>query len=120
MADTIEKFLPIMPSKVRVNRAFLGRAVRYLTEIEGIRQFLDLGAGLPTARNTHVAQESVPDARVLYVDNDPVVVAHARALMAGHGPGLTGFVLADLSDPDSILHHPAFTATSTSPSRSAS
>ena len=61
LADTIEKFLPIMPSKVRVNRAFLGRAVRYLTEIEGIRQFLDLGAGLPTARNTHeVAQESAP------------------------------------------------------------
>jgi O-methyltransferase involved in polyketide biosynthesis len=112
LAANIERFLPIMPAKVRVNRAFLGRAVRYLTEVEGIRQFLDLGAGLPTARNTHeVAQESTPDARVLYVDNDPVVVAHARALMAGHGPGQTGFVLADLSDPDSIFHHPTFTAT---------
>jgi S-adenosyl methyltransferase len=112
LADTIAKFLPIMPAKVRVNRAFLGRAVRYLAEVEGIRQFLDIGAGLPTARNTHeVAQEIAPGARVLYVDNDPMVVSHARALMDGHGPGQTGFVLADLRDPDSILHHPAFTAT---------
>jgi O-methyltransferase involved in polyketide biosynthesis len=112
LADRIARFLPIMPAKVRVNRAFLGRAVRYLAEVEGIRQFLDIGAGLPTARNTHeVAQEIALDARVLYVDNDPIVVTHARALMDGHGPGQTGFVLADLRDPDSILHHPAFTAT---------
>jgi len=112
LAESIARFLPIMPAKVRVNRAFLGRVVRYLAEVEGIRQFLDVGAGLPTARNTHeVAQDIVPDARVLYVDNDPVVVAHARALMASHGPGQTGFVLGDVSEPDSILHHPAFTAT---------
>src|SRR5262245_16476890 len=112
LADSIARFLPIMPAKVRVNRAFLGRAVRYLAEVEGIRQFLDIGAGLPRGRNTHeVAQEIVPDARVLYVDNDPVVVAHARALMASDGPGQTGFVQADLSDPDSILHHSAFTTT---------
>ena len=112
LADSIMQWVPIMPGKVRVNRAFLGRVVRYLAEVEGIRQFLDVGAGLPTARNTHqVAQEIAADARVLYVDNDPVVVAHARALMAGYGPGQTGFVQADLREPDSILHHPAFAAT---------
>jgi len=112
LADRIAGFLPIMPAKVRVNRAFLGRAVHYLAEVEGIRQFLDIGAGLPTARNTHeVAQEIAPDARVLYVDNDPMVVTHARALMDGPGPGPTGFVLADLRDPNSILRHRSFTAT---------
>jgi len=112
LADRIAGFLPILPAKARANRAFLGRAVRYLAEVQGIRHFLDIGAGLPTARNTHeVAQEIAPDARVLYVDNDPMVVAHARALIDGPGPGQTGFVLADRRDPDSILHHPAFTAT---------
>lgn len=112
LAETIMTWVPIMPAKVRVNRAFLGRAVRHLVEGEGIRQFLDIGAGLPTAQNTHeVAQELVPSARVLYVDNDPIVVAHARALMAGDGPAQTGFILADLRDPEAILHHPAFAGT---------
>ncbi|MCI0686842.1 MAG: SAM-dependent methyltransferase [Sporichthyaceae bacterium] len=112
LAESIMQWVPVMPAKVRVNRAFLGRAVRYLAEVEGIRQFLDVGAGLPTARNTHqVAQEIEPSNRVLYVDNDPVVVAHARALMASNGPGMTGFEQADLRNPDSIMYHPAFART---------
>src|SRR5580698_4136206 len=67
---------------VRANRAFLRRAVEFLVKDQGIRQFLDIGTGLPTAENTHeVAQASAPDARIVYVDNDPIVLAHARALL---------------------------------------
>jgi len=73
---------PAVLPGVRANRAFLGRAVRYLAGEAGIRQFLDLGTGLPTAQNTHqVAQSVAPDARIVYVDNDPMVLAHARALL---------------------------------------
>jgi hypothetical protein len=90
LAQSIMEWVPIMPAKVRANRAFLGRAVQYMAQEEGIRQFLDIGAGLPTARNTHeVARETVPDARVLYVDNDPIVIAHGRALMSQQGNGQT-------------------------------
>src|SRR5690348_10480372 len=73
---------PTVLHGVRANRAFLGRAVRYLAAEAGIRQFLDLGTGLPTAQNTHqVAQEIAPDSRIVYVDNDPIVLAYARALL---------------------------------------
>jgi O-methyltransferase involved in polyketide biosynthesis len=95
---------PYVLPGVRANRAFLQRAVGYLAGEAGIRQFLDLGAGLPTARNTHeVAQESAPGARVVYVDNDPMVLAHARALLRGAAEGTTAYVPADIRDTDTIL-----------------
>jgi hypothetical protein len=92
---------------VRENRAFLGRAVRYLAEEAGIRQFLDIGSGLPSAGNVHeVAQSVAPDARVVYVDNDPMVLVHANALLTGTSEGHTAFVQADLREPTRILAHP--------------
>jgi hypothetical protein len=104
-----------MPSTVfaaRANRAFLGRAVRYLANEAGIRQFLDIGTGIPTAGNTHeVAQAASPQARVVYVDNDPIVLAHARALMASHPAGATAFIQADLHEPGKILADPALRST---------
>jgi len=88
---------------VRANRAFLARAVRYLAEA-GVRQFIDIGAGLPSTGNTHeIAQAVAPDARVLYVDNDPVVLAHAQALLTSTAAGATGYLNADLRDPEKIL-----------------
>jgi SAM-dependent methyltransferase len=93
----------IVPA-VRANRAFLGRAVRELAAGAGIRQFLDIGTGIPTADNTHeVAQRYDPGARVVYVDNDPVVLAHARALLVGTPEGSTDYLEADLRDTDRIL-----------------
>jgi hypothetical protein len=88
---------------VRANRAFLGRAVRYLATEAGIEQFLDLGTGIPTANNTHeVAQAVLPSARVVYVDNDPIVLAHARALLTStRGP--TSYINADVRDTSAIL-----------------
>jgi hypothetical protein len=95
---------PTVLPGVRANRAFLGRAVRYLTAEAGIRQFLDLGTGLPTAQNTHqVAQDVAPDARVVYVDNDPMVLAHARALLTGPSEGATAYVSADIRDTEKVL-----------------
>jgi hypothetical protein len=89
----------------RVNRAFLGRVVRYLAAEKGISQFLDIGTGIPTAGNVHeVAQQAIPGARVVYADNDPIVSTHASALLTG--TGTTGIVLADLRDPHGILGHP--------------
>jgi hypothetical protein len=92
---------------VRENRAFLGRAVRYLAGEAGISQFLDLGTGLPSANNVHeVAQASNPEARVVYADNDPIVLAHARALLASGPRGVTAYLDADIRDPEAILAHP--------------
>jgi len=89
---------------VRAQRAFLASAVRYLAGQAGVRQFLDIGTGLPTASNTHeVAQVEAPDARVVYVDNDPMVLAHARALLASTPQGTTAYLDADLRDPGEIL-----------------
>ena len=89
---------------VRAQRAFLGNAVTYLADTVGIRQFLDIGTGIPTANNTHeVAQAVDPDARIVYVDNDPVVLAHARALLTGTRPGTTSYLHADLRDTGTIL-----------------
>ena len=97
---------PPVRELARANRAFLGRAVKYLAE-QGIDQFLDIGTGIPAADNTHeVAQRVNPAARVVYVDNDPIVLAHARALMSGQGLGATTAILADLRDPAAILAHP--------------
>ncbi len=92
---------------VRANRAFLGRAVRHLATEAGIRQFLDIGTGLPSANNVHeVAQTVASEARVVYVDNDPIVLAHAKALLAGTREGRTAYIQADLREPDRILSHP--------------
>jgi S-adenosyl methyltransferase len=95
---------PQAPLRARLNRAFLGRAVRYVAG-RGVRQFLDVGAGLPTQENVHqVAREVTPDARTVYVDNDPVVLAHARALLAADP--LTAAVAGDVRQPAGILGDP--------------
>ncbi|MBB5911779.1 hypothetical protein BJY24_000646 [Nocardia transvalensis] len=86
------------------NRRFLGRAVRFLSRECGVRQFLDVGSGLPTVRNTHeIAMEADPQARVVYVDIDPIVAAHGAALLSG---GSTRVITADMREPDSVLDHP--------------
>ena len=109
--EVAEKSLASIPSGrvgAREQRAFLGRAVRYLAGESGIRQFLDIGAGLPTADNVHeVAQAIAPSARVVYVDNDPLVLAHARALLTSSAEGRTAYIHADLRSPDEILSAPA-------------
>jgi len=98
------KVWPDMAFAMRANRAFLGRVVRYLAEQAGIRQFLDIGTGIPTSGNTHqVAQAIAPGSRVVYVDYDPVVLAHARALLDSSEAGATEYIHADLRDTSAIL-----------------
>lgn len=107
---------PATVKSVRANRAFLARAVEYLTADAGIRQFLDIGTGLPSASNTHeVAQAIAPETKVVYVDNDPIVLAHARALLTSTSPGVTTYVDADLRDPAKILREAASTLDFTQP-----
>ncbi len=102
--DQVLKVYPRMVEVARASRAFLGRAVTYLAGEAGIRQFLDVGTGLPTANNTHeVAQRVAPSARIVYVDNDPLVLTHARALLTSSPEGATDYIDADLRDPDKIL-----------------
>jgi hypothetical protein len=105
--EAAEQAIAAFPGLVawaRHNRAFLARAVRYLVSEAAIRQFLDIGTGLPTADNTHeVAQRIAPESRVVYVDNDPVVLVHARALLTSSPEGATAYVQADLRDPETIL-----------------
>jgi hypothetical protein len=102
--DEAIRAYPDMYSSVRANRAFLQRAVRYVTAEAGIRQFLDIGTGLPSADNTHeVAQAIAPQSRVVYVDNDPIVLAHARALLTSGREGATGYLDADARDTGKIL-----------------
>jgi S-adenosyl methyltransferase len=106
-ADLIERHFPGMRAGVRANRDVLGRITRYLAAEAGIRQFLDIGTGLPTADNTHeVAQRIAPDSRILYVDNDPLVMTHARALLTSSPEGATDYIEADLRDPAAILADP--------------
>lgn len=94
----------------RADREFLGRTVRYLAGEVGIRQFLDIGTGIPTADNTHqVAQRVAPDSRIVYVDNDPIVLVHARALLTSTPEGATDFIDADLRQPETILEGAART-----------
>src|SRR6201995_5946350 len=101
--DAVLKVAPEMGFAARANRAFLGRAVRYLAAEAGIRQFLDIGTGIPTASNTHeVAQAAAPGSRVVYVDHAPIVLAHARALLTG-AAGTTAYLDADVRDPAAIL-----------------
>ena len=95
---------PNLVFSVRANRAFLARAVRFLAVGRGISQFLDIGTGIPTANNTHeVAQKVTPASRIVYVDNDPVVLSHARALLTSNREGACAYLDADLRDPDKIL-----------------
>jgi SAM-dependent methyltransferase len=107
---------PGIVADVRANRAFLARAVRYLAADCGVRQFLDIGTGLPTASNTHqVAQAATPGAQVVYVDNDPIVLTHARALLASTPEGATAYVDADLRDTAGILEAASATLDFTRP-----
>ena len=102
--DQAIRAFPDIAVSARANRAFLARAVRFLVGEAGIRQFLDIGTGLPTGNNTHeVAQYVAPESRVLYVDNDPFVLSHARALLASRPEGMTEYIEADLRDPQKIL-----------------
>ena len=104
VAEQVLANMPAALTVARENRKFLGRAVRYLVTEAGIRQFLDIGAGLPTTENVHeVAQRADPTARIVYVDNDPLVLVHARALLRGAPEGRTGYIHADLRDPAAIL-----------------
>ncbi|MFE3455107.1 SAM-dependent methyltransferase [Nonomuraea sp. NPDC059194] len=102
-----EEFLKIFPGMAagaRASRAFLQRTITWLTAEAGVRQFLDIGTGLPTADNTHqIAQRIAPEARVVYVDNDPLVLSHARALLTGTPEGATDYIDADVREPDAIL-----------------
>ena len=108
LGDAIIAAMPSTRSSARGNRAFLGRAVRYLAAEAGIRQFLDIGTGLPATNNVHeVAQAVTPAARVVYVDNDPLVLAHARALLSSAPAGCTAYIHADLREPRKLLDHPA-------------
>jgi O-methyltransferase involved in polyketide biosynthesis len=103
-AEQVLAFLPELVQSARFNREFLGRAVRHLAGEAGVRQFLDIGTGLPTADNTHeVAQAVAPDARIVYVDNDPMVLVHARALLTSTPQGATDYIEADVNDPALIL-----------------
>jgi len=107
---------PDITRLARADRAFLGRAVRYLAGEAGIRQFLDIGTGLPTANNTHeVAQAIAPQSRIVYVDNDPLVLVHARALLTSTPEGACDYIDADLRDVEKILTAAAKTLDFTQP-----
>jgi len=107
--ETIAAF-PGIKLSAQANRAFLRRTVRYLAAAEGIRQFLDIGTGLPAANNTHeVSQAAAPESRVVYVDNDPLVLAHARALLTSSPEGVTAYLDADIENTDTILEEAAAT-----------
>jgi S-adenosyl methyltransferase len=110
VGDRIEELLPDIVGQARADRLFLGRVVRFLAGEAGVRQFLDIGTGLPTASNTHeTAQQAAPESRVVYVDNDPLVLAHARALLTSSPQGNTAYLDADLRDPGAILAEAART-----------
>ncbi|MFE9105323.1 SAM-dependent methyltransferase [Actinomadura geliboluensis] len=107
---------PSTVKSVRANRAFLARTVEYLVAEAGIRQFLDIGTGLPSANNTHeVAQAIAPESRIVYVDNDPIVLVHAEALLKSSGAGATDYIDADLRDPARILQEASRTLDFTQP-----
>lgn len=115
-ADQIVLLIPSLRDTVRAERRFLIRAVQYLAGEARIRQFLDIGTGLPTAGNTHeVAQVVAPESRIVYVDNDPLIMAHARALLTSTPEGATDYVHADIREPDIILAEAARTLDFTQP-----
>ena len=110
VAEQVAAAYPDVRDAVRAQRAFLARAVHFLVTEAGVRQLLDIGTGLPSANNTHqVAQRAVPQARVVYVDNDPIVLSHARALLAGTPEGATDYIDADLRATGTILERAADT-----------
>ncbi|MFE0452887.1 SAM-dependent methyltransferase [Streptomyces sp. NPDC058914] len=110
VGEHVAGMFPLIREIARADRRFLGRAVRFLAEERGARQFLDIGTGLPTGDNTHeIAQRVAPESRVVYVDNDPIVLVHARTLLTGGGAGVTDYVDADVRDPDAILERAART-----------
>ena len=112
MGEAIAQQVPSIRAQVRAQRAFMGRAVRYLVAEAGIRQFLDIGTGIPSAGNVHeVAQELAPESRVVYVDNDPIALTHSRALLSSTPAGQLAFILADLRQPEAILGDPAVAKT---------
>jgi hypothetical protein len=103
LGDQILAILPDMATQARAARSFLARAVRHLAGPAGVRQFLDIGIGLPVLDNTHeVAQRAAPESRIVYVDNDPLVLAHARALLTGAPQGVTACIDADLRQPHRV------------------
>jgi hypothetical protein len=110
IGEQIKGIFPGLVDVALTSRLFLGRAVRHLIREEGIRQFLDIGTGLPTADNTHeVAQREAPDARIVYVDNDPIVLTHANALLTSIPEGRTAYLDADLHAPEAVLEAAAGT-----------
>ena len=103
-AELMIQQYPDIVAGVRKNRAFLGRAVHYLAADAGIRQFLDIGTGLPSSNNTHeVAQRAAPESRIVYVDNDPIVLSHAQALLTSTPEGACAYIDADIRDTGKIL-----------------
>jgi S-adenosyl methyltransferase len=116
VGDQVMAMFPDITRLARADRAFLGRAVQYLAGEAGIRQFLDIGTGLPTANNTHqVAQAIAPESRIVYVDNDPLVLVHARALLTSTPEGACDYIDADLRETDKILAQAAQTLDFTRP-----
>ena len=112
MGEAIAQQVPSIRAQVRAQRAFMGRAVRFLVAEAGIRQFLDIGTGIPSAGNVHeVAQELAQESRVVYVDNDPIVLTHSRALLSSTPSGQLAFILADLRQPEAVLDDPAVAKT---------
>jgi hypothetical protein len=112
LAAQLTDLMPELPIMFRAQRDLLARIVRSLAREHGVRQFLDVGTGIPSSPNVHeVAQTIDPASRVVYVDNDPMVLAHARALMRGTAEGRTCFLAADLRDPEGMLDHPDVAAT---------
>jgi hypothetical protein len=110
VGEEVDEAFPGIRELARQSRKFLFRAIRYLVAEAGIRQFLDVGAGLPTANNTHeIAQGIAPQARIVYVDNDPLVLVHSKALLTSHPEGATLYIEADVRDPDRILREAART-----------
>jgi hypothetical protein len=116
VGDQVKQVYPEIVNVALASRAFLGRAVRFLAGEAGIRQFLDLGTGLPTVDNTHeVAQDVAPESKIVYLDNDPLVLVHARALLTSSPEGRTEYIDADVRDPDKVLRDAAATLDFTQP-----
>ncbi|MFD8806191.1 SAM-dependent methyltransferase [Streptomyces sp. NPDC059597] len=110
VGEHVAGMFPVIRDVARADRDFLRRAVRYLAAERGIRQFLDVGTGLPTVDNTHeIAQSVAPESRIVYVDNDPIVLAHARSLLTSSPEGVTDYIDADVRDPETIVARAAET-----------
>ncbi|MEV0182720.1 SAM-dependent methyltransferase [Streptomyces sp. NPDC050625] len=116
VGEHVAGMFPVIRAVARADRDFLGRAVRFLADERGVRQFLDIGTGLPTVDNTHeIAQRIAPESRIVYVDNDPIVLMHARTLLTSTPEGVTDYIDADVHDPDSIVRNAAETLDLTRP-----